>query len=732
MNNIIAFDKENTVFSINTRNTTYQMCVDEYGVLLHLYYGRRTAGDTRFLLTFADRGTLSNINDVGNRRDYSYDALPQEYPTTGMGDMRSPAIIVENSDGSVSCDLRYVSHEIRQGKYALSGLPAVYADEDEAATLEIVLRDEVSGLTAKLLYGVLPELDIITRAAVISTDKEPVILKRVFSASVDFLTAKKDLLTFYGRHGMERKLQREHVMHGEKVIASRRGASSHQYNPMMILCETDTTEAAGGCMSMQLVYSGGFKGVCEKDQLDQTRLQIGIMDEKLSYPIKKGEEFIAPEVIMTYSGSGFSELSHNLHRCIREHVCRGYWKDKERPVLINSWEAFYFSFDADSLLGLADEAAALGIDMLVLDDGWFGKRDDDNSGLGDWTVNEKKLGSTLGDFVKKINEKGLKFGIWMEPEMVNEDSDLYREHPDWALAIPGRKPVRGRNQLVLDFSRKEVVDHIFHMTCDVIDNANVEYLKWDYNRVIVDVFSHETNDQGKVLYDYVLGLYDFLERLVTRYPKLLIEGCCGGGGRYDAGMLYYTPQIWLSDNTDAIDRLRIQYGSSFGYPLSTMGAHVSAVPNEMNGRTTPLNTRSVVAMSGSFGYELDLRKLSDEERSEIRNQIKTFKEYGPLIHQGDYYRLSSPFEADYTSWLVVSKDKSEALLSVVITNERANPLPHYVKFCGLQSGVIYHNDSMGMDYPSDAMMEVGLPLPNIMNEYAAYQWHFTLKKDDQA
>ncbi len=724
MEKAIRFNSEKKIFTLDTKLSTYQMMVDRYGVLLHLYYGKKACGDMDFLLTYADRGTSGNIHEAGLHREYSYDALPQEYPVRGMGDMRSPALILKNQDGAIGCDLRYVSHQVHAGKYTLKGLPAVYANEEEAETLEIVLSDKASGLLVRLMYGVLPHLDIITRSVIFENKgKDKLCIERALTANLDFVTGHFDLLTFYGRHAMERKLQREQVLHGAKVITSRRGASSHQYNPMMVLCESGATERSGCCYSMQFVYSGGFYGLCEKDGYDQTRLQLGLMDEKFSYPLAPGESFIAPEVILSCSPDGIDGLSYNLHRCIRRHVCRGKWKEITRPVLLNSWEAFYFNFTGDDLLGLADQAAELGIDMLVMDDGWFGKRDNDNAALGDWFVNEKKLGGSLGGFIEKINEKGIKFGIWVEPEMVNEDSDLYREHPDWAFAIPGRKPVLGRNQLVLDFSRKEVVDHIFDQICNILDSGNIEYLKWDYNRSIEEVYSHAADDQGKVLYDYILGLYDFLERLTLRYPDLLIEGCSGGGGRFDAGMLYYTPQIWCSDNTDAIDRLRIQYGTSFGYPVSAVGAHVSAVPNEMNGRITPLNTRGVVAMAGTFGYELDPALLSAEEKEEIKKQVKTFKKYASLIQNGRYHRLNSPFEGDYTAWMIVSEDKSEALLSVVITNERSNPLPHYVRLAGLEENCLYTIEELGSRYSSDALMNVGLPLPNIMNQYAAYQWH---------
>ncbi len=729
MPEMIVYDENKKTFSLHTARTTYQFMIDRFGVLLHLYYGPKAQGNMEFLLTYADRGNSGNIYDAGNLREYSYDQLPQEYPVSGMGDYRTPAFVLKNADGSIAADLRYRSHEIKKGKYGLSGLPAVYADEAEAASLSVELYDEAAKISVTLLYGVLYENDIITRSVIVKNEGEDrLYLNRTLSANLDFVTGKYDLVTFYGRHAMERKFQREHAVHGAKVIGSRRGHSSHQYNPMMLLCERTTTERSGICYSMQFVYSGGFTGVCERDGYDQTRWQLGLSDEKFSYPLDADETFIAPEVILSCSGEGFSLLSQNLHACIRKHIVRGEYRDAIRPVLLNSWEAYYFSFTGEDLLSLADQAKDLGMDMLVMDDGWFGARDDDKRGLGDWVVNEKKLGGTLGGFIEKINAKGLKFGIWIEPEMVNEDSGLYRAHPDWALCIPGRKPIRGRSQLVLDFSRKEVRDHIFSMICEVLDAGNIEYVKWDYNRSIADVYSHDTEDQGRVLYDYILGLYEFLEKMRTRYPHILIEGCAGGGGRFDAGMLYYTPQIWTSDNTDAIDRLRIQYGTSFGYPLSAMGAHVSAVPNEMNARITPLRTRSIVAMAGTYGYEMDPKKLSEEERDEIRREVATFKKYAPLIHNGTYYRLSDPFSDDYTAWMVVSEDKTEALLSAVITNARCNPLPHYVRLAGLREHALYHNESVGEDYASDALMTVGIPLPNIMNQYAAYQFYFKIKE----
>ena len=726
----IVYSKADRTFTIQTKNTTYQMQVDPYGFLLHLYYGKKTDGSCMdYLLTYYDRGFSGNPFDAGDDRTYSMDVLPQEYPSYGTGDYRSTALIIENADGSTACDLRYRSHHIFNGKYKIPGLPAVYAAETESQTLEIVMEDAVTGVEVTLQYGVLPDYDVITRSEkIVYRGEGKICIRKAQSACLDFVQGKYDLLTFYGRHAMERTMQREPVTHGSHVIGSVRGTSSHQYNPMMILADEHTTDQYGNCYAMSFVYSGNFKGETLKDQFGQTRALMGLQDEMFSYPLAEGETFYTPEVLLTFSGSGMNLLSQNLHRCIRQHICRGKYKESVRPVLVNSWEAAYFDFDGDTLYELAKEAKNAGIDMLVLDDGWFGKRDDDNSGLGDWFVNEKKLGGTLGDLIKKINDLGVKFGIWVEPEMISEDSNLYREHPDWALTIPGRNPVHARNQLVLDFSRKEVVDHIFDQICKVLDQGNIEYVKWDMNRSLMDVFSRGTEDQGRVMYDYVLGLYDFLERIVTRYPDLLIEGCSGGGGRFDAGMMYYTPQIWCSDNTDALDRLQIQYGTSFGYPVSAVGSHVSAVPNHQTGRITSLHTRGVVAMAGTFGYELNLGKLSEEEKQEIRLQVEEYRKFAPLIQTGLYYRLSDPAREEYAAWAFVSEDQKEVLLNVVLQEIHGNMTVNYVKLQGLKCSAIYRDTETGKIYNGAALMEAGIPMPVEMGEFKAYQMHLAAEE----
>ncbi len=717
----IGFRQEGRIFTLDTKHTSYRMKVDEYGFLLHLYYGGRVYGNMDYLLTCYDRGFSGNPWDVGNDRTYSLDVLPQEYPVMGVGDFRNSALIVRNADGSDCCDLRYIGHEIKQGKYGLPGLPAVYADAGEAETLEITLGDKVSGMCVTLLYGVLEEADIITRSVVLENrGVNNVTVEKAASACLDFVTGSFDMLSFYGRHTMERNLQREELRHGTYAIGSRRGTSSHQYNPAVILADRNTTEDAGGCYGMVFVYSGNFLFEAERDQYDQTRLLMGMQSDLFHYPLEQGEKLVVPETILCYSDQGLGALSARFHDCIREHLCRGKFRDVPRPVLLNSWEAAYFTFDGQTLLKLAKSTAALGIDMIVMDDGWFGKREDDNSGLGDWQVNEKKLGCTLRELIEQINGEGVKFGIWIEPEMVSEDSELYRQHPDWALRIPGREPVRGRNQLVLDFSRADVRDYIFEQICSILDQGKIEYVKWDMNRSIADVFSGET-EQGKVTYQYVLGVYDFLERLLQKYPDILLEGCSGGGGRFDAGMLYYTPQIWCSDNTDALDRLRIQYGTSFFYPASAVGSHVSAVPNHQTGRSVSLHTRGVVAMAGAFGYELDPEKLTAEEKEAVREQIRQYRSREELIRRGRYYRLSDPFTAAYTAWMFVSKDRSRALLSVVMLEMHGNMTVSYVKLKGLDAASVYRDTESGRRYYGADLMEAGLPMPVELKAYPAYQ-----------
>ncbi len=716
----IVFDEERQVFSLHTENTTYQMKVDGYHYLLHLYYGKKTAASMDYMITYFDRGFSGNPYDAGADRTYSLDVLPQEFPVLGTGDYRNVACKVREENGCYGCDLRYRRHEIREGKYSIPGLPSAHSSKGQ--TLEIVLGDERLGLEVTLLYGVMEDCDMIARSVrVKNCGKEKVYLEKISSACLDFLYGQYDMLTFYGRHAMERNLQRTRVSHGRQSVGSIRGSSSHQYNPFVILARPDATERQGECYGFSFVYSGNFSGEVEMDQFDQTRFVMGVSQEQFSYPLEEGESFHAPEVLLSYSAEGLGRLSNQFHRCVRDHVCRGKYKNQVRPVLVNSWEACYFDFDGDAIVRLAEQAADLGIELVVLDDGWFGRRNDDNTSLGDWQVNEEKLGCSLGELSRRIHDQGVEFGIWIEPEMVSEDSDLYREHPDWAMQIPCKDPVRARNQLVLDFANPVVVQHIFEKISAVLRQGEINYVKWDMNRNLADVFSANVKEQGKVLYDYMLGVYRLLDQLTGEFPDILWEGCAGGGGRFDMGMLYYTPQIWCSDNTDAIDRIRIQHGTSFGYPLSAIGSHVSAVPNHQTGRVTDIATRGVTAMTGAFGYELDLGKLGEDEREKIKQQIASYHRLAPLIQRGDYYRISNPYEEEYGAWMVVDQDKSSALLSVVLLNIHGNMPVIYVRLDGLDEKREYRDADTGKVYSGAALMEAGMPIPLGLGDYQAFQ-----------
>lgn len=727
----ILLNDANTLFTLQTNHMMYQMKKDRYGVLLHTCFGKRgSVFDYSYLITYADRGFSGNPYDAGDERTYSLDALPQEYPTYGNGDYRSPALKVFYPDGSFSCELKFLSFKIKKGKYSLPGLPALYAGENtNADTLIITLEDTRHLFYVHLYYGVLEELDIITRAVCIENHSNDCIyLKNVQSACVDYLHGSFDLHTFYGRHVKERTYQRTPIVHGLQSVGSTRGTSSHQYNPFLILSDRETTEDSGNCYGFSFLYSGDFSGIAEHDQYNQTRILLGIHPDNFTWALNPGCCFWAPEVAMAYSDSGLGSLSRIYHKAFRENLCRGKWKSERRPVLLNSWEGVYFDFNGDKLIEMAKNAAELGVELFVMDDGWFGKRDLDISGLGDWAVNEEKLGCSLSRVSDRIHDLGMQFGIWFEPEGINEDSDLYRTHPDWAIQIPGKPPCRSRYQLLLDFSREEVRNYIFEHICRVLDSAQIEYLKWDLNRSICDIYSAALppDRQGEAAHRYVLGVYDMLEKLNKRYPDMLIEGCSGGGGRFDAGMLYYTPQIWCSDDTDAIERLSIQYGTSFGYPVSTMGSHVSKCPNEQTGRITPLQTRAVTAMSGTFGYELDPAEMNAYDKEAVKAQIRQFKKYYDLIQYGNYYRLTNPDTAEsWHGWQFAAEDGSEALLCAVALQIHPNGPGCWLKLKGLNSGSSYLVE--GKEYPGDVLMNAGLLIPPAKLEYESIQMYITEK-----
>ena len=722
---MIVLDKKNKVFTLHTQNTTYQMKADQYNVLIHTYYGPRiSGGDLSYLVRYADRACSPNPVEAGPDRTYSLNTIPQEYSTCGVGDFRLPSIELELPCGSCSVDLRYTGFELCQGKYALEGLPAFRGTGKDAETLVLLLEDTAAQVKVELYYGVFEEYDLITRAVrVVNQGGQTVRLRQCASLCLDFLRTDLDLITFNGCHLMERSPDRAPLRSGVQGVGSVRGTSSHQHNPFVILCDHNADEDHGFCCGAMLLYSGNFQAQVESSQYSNARLVMGINPHQFCWTLEPGESFTAPEGALVCSPSGFGQMSRQFHRSIREHLIQDPFQGKRRPVLINNWEATYFNFDADKLVNFAKTAAPLGIELLVMDDGWFGKRDDDNSGLGDWTVNQKKLPGGLEALVPRIRELGMSFGIWIEPEMVNEDSQLYREHPDWAFRIPNRTPARGRNQLVLDFSRSDVRAHVYRQIKAVLSSADITYVKWDMNRSLSDVWSAAlpARRQGEVFHRYILGVYEMLDQLRRDFPYILIEGCAGGGGRFDAGMLCYTPQIWCSDNTDAIDRLRIQYGTSFGYPISAMGAHVSAVPNEANGRVTPIGTRGVAAMAGTFGYEMDPNKTSPEEKEAIKEQVAFFKEHYDLIQRGDYYRLTDPFQnGPYTAWEHVSPDRREALVSLVSGTIHAAAPFYTLQLKGLDPQLTYQVNGEGI-WPGDVLMNAGYPLPVFWNDYQSMQ-----------
>ncbi len=716
---------QNKLFTLQTTNTTYQMKVDQYDVLLHTYYGSRIDdSDLSYTIQSVDRGFSGNPYGVVER-SYSLDTIPQEYTTFGTGDYRSSCLQVMNSDGSHDCELRYVKHEVYQGKKTLEGMPSIYGTEQEVETLEVTLKDEISNVEVILSYSVFETLDIIARSVkVINGADKQLKLQKVLSCCVDFHIANDfDMISFYGRHSYERAVERTPVRHGKLVVDSVRGASSHHQNPFVILCDHQATETTGNCYGFSFVYSGNFIAQTEVDQANQTRFVMGIHPTAFEFLLEPGDSFTTPEVVMSYSEHGLGQLSRNYHKVYRHHLCRGKYKTARRPILINNWEATYFDFDDKKLVKIAEDAAKLGIEMLVMDDGWFGNRFDDNRALGDWFVNEEKLKGGLSSLCERVNALGMKLGIWFEPEMISEDSDLYRAHPDWVLRTNGRKGTLSRNQFVLDMSRKDVEDYLFEAISKILDSANIEYVKWDMNRHLSNVWSAKLppERQGEVYHRYVLGLYSLLERLTTKYEDVLFEGCSGGGGRFDPAMLAYSPQIWCSDNTDAIDRINIQYGTSFGYPISAVGSHVSACPNHQTRRSTPLHTRGVVAMSGTFGYELDINQMTEEEKEIVKEQTTTFKRYYDLISDGDYYRLTNPFDNHYyAAWEFVAQDQSKALLNFVLLKPQSNPQIINIKLQGLDKEAKYCiNDQT---YSGQALMKAGFSVPVMYGDYTAAQF----------
>ena len=722
----IRIDHETGLITLHTLHTSYQMWADGQGVVHHLYYGPSIGGsDLRGLEFYSDCGFSPQPAGMDRQRDYSLDTLCQEYTGSGVGDYRIGCLRLAGPDGGRAADLRFVSAEAVPGKYALPGLPAACAEDGACETLRLKLRDAVHGLTVTLLYGVFAQADVITRAALLENEGSgPIRLDKAASACLDLPFGPWELIHFHGRHCMERQPERVPLSHNIQTLRSARGASSHQHNPFAILAAPHTTEETGECLGAMLVWSGNFKIECEVSQMQSTRLVAGVSDDDFSWTLEPGGQFAAPEVLFCYSDQGLSELSARYHRFLQRHIIRSPWRDKPRPILINNWEATYMDFDAQRIWDIARQARDLGVEMLVLDDGWFGERSDDSSGLGDWQFNEKKLGCTFDQLIGRVREMGLLFGLWIEPEMVCANTALYAAHPDWALSIPGRAPATGRSQLVLDMGRPDVVDYLYDLFHRLLAEHDIAYIKWDMNRNLTDVYSRALppERQGEAAYRYMLGLYSLLDRLTRDFPQVLFEGCAGGGGRFDAGMLCYCPQIWCSDDTDAIHRIKIQYGTSFGYPPCAMGSHISASPNHQTGRSTLLSTRAVVAMAGTFGYELDLQKLTADEKEMVKAQIVRYKQLQPLLLEGRCERLTDAVtDTCFTAWQFTAPDRSRAAVSVVVIDPQANPWPIHIRLRGLDPQALYHESLTERVYTGAALCHAGLTLPIMQGDYPAVQ-----------
>lgn len=724
---ITYFEKER-MFKLDTKNTSYVIgIVDAEGFVGHAYYGKKLEeADLAYLMRIYE-GVRTPETNARDRLSF-YDAFPMEYPTHGIGDFRESALRVEDADGHWANKLTYRSHEIFKGKKKLAGLPATWCEKDEdCETLELTLEDKEAKLAVVLSYSIFKDVDAVVRhARIINESDKTVYVTKAMSASFDLDNNEYDKIILYGSWARERHIDRTPVNYGIQMSRSSRGEGGHQEHAFTALLEKTATQNSGEVYGMDLIYSGNFRTLQERSQFDSIRMMTGINPEDFTWELTAGDAFQTPEAVLVYSNEGLGGMSRCFHDLYRNHLIRGYYRDKKRPILINNWEATYFDFNTDKLLAIAKQAAPLGIEMLVMDDGWFGNRFDDNRALGDWEVNEEKLQGGLKHLVDEVNKLGMKFGIWFEPEMISPESKLYEEHPDWAFFVPGREPGLARNQLVLDISREDVADYIFEKVAKVLRLANIEYVKWDMNRPLADIASAALpkERQGEIFHRYVLGVYRMQERLITEFPNLLLENCSGGGARFDAGMLYYSPQIWCSDDTDAIERLEIQEGTALIYPLSAMGAHVSDCPNHTVGRTTPFATRGAVALAGTFGYELDITKISEEDRNQIPQQTAMYHKYNDLVRTGDYYRMASYRENHYyDAYMVVSKDKTEALATYVMVKRRPNPRSRCLKLLGLAPEKTYRIEGEERTYLGSTLMNAGIFVEDMWGDNQAKLIH---------
>ena len=725
----IVYDASSKTFNLSTSKTSYVLKVLGSNHVAHVYWGKKIkAKNLDYVLRSKNWGSF--LTNTDNIDDFMLEMTPQEYPGYGSTDLRTPAVELQFSDGTSATDFRYESHNIYAGKNKLNNLPATYVeDENEAMTLELTLVDSLKNVKLILSYSVFEEFDAITRSVkIINESNEDVNINRVLSANVDFRDSDYELLQLSGAWARERHIIRKEIRSGSQSIGSRRGSSSHAQNPFMALVRKDTTEQHGEVYGFSLIYSGNFLANVAVDMYENARAQIGINPFDFTWLLKSKEEFTAPEAVLVYSNEGLTGMSHIYNCLYGKRLCKGKYRDEVRPILINNWEATYFDFNETKIKEIAREATNLGMELFVLDDGWFGKRDDDNSSLGDWFVNEEKLKGGLNKLATEINEMGLQFGLWFEPEMVSPISELYKEHPDWCIHIPGRNRSEARRQLILDYSREDVCNYIIEKISEVLSSAPISYVKWDMNRNMSEIGSAKlpANRQREVAHRYILGLYKVLEEITTRFPDVLFESCSGGGGRFDPGMLYYMPQTWTSDNTDAIERLKIQFGTSMVYPNASIGCHVSAVPNHQVDRITPIETRGVVAMSGNFGYELDITKLPESEKEIIKEQVKLYKEIRETIQFGKCYRLSSPFENNDVAWMFISKDCEEIIVSFVRTLAKPNSKFISLKLVGLDESSKYEILGENIIVGGDELMNIGLNVPELKGDYQAKMWR--LKK----
>ena len=725
----IVYDASSKTFNLSTSKTSYVLKVLDSNHVAHVYWWKKIkAKNLDYVLRSKNWGSF--LTNTDNIDDFMLEMTPQEYPGYGSTDLRTPAVELQFSDGTSATDFRYESHNIYAGKNKLNNLPATYVeDENEAMTLELTLVDSLKNVKLILSYSVFEEFDAITRSVkIINESNEDVNINRVLSANVDFRDSDYELLQLSGAWARERHIIRKEIRSGSQSIESRRGSSSHAQNPFMALVRKDTTEQHGEVYGFSLIYSGNFLANVEVDMYENARAQIGINPFDFTWLLKSKEEFTAPEAVLVYSNEGLTGMSHIYNCLYGKRLCKGKYRDEVRPILINNWEATYFDFNETKIKEIAREATNLGMELFVLDDGWFGKRDDDNSSLGDWFVNEEKLKGGLNKLATEINEMGLQFGLWFEPEMVSPISELYKEHPDWCIHIPGRNRSEARRQLILDYSREDVCNYIIEKISEVLSSAPISYVKWDMNRNMSEIGSAKlpANRQREVAHRYILGLYKVLEEITTRFPDVLFESCSGGGGRFDPGMLYYMPQTWTSDNTDAIERLKIQFGTSMVYPNASIGCHVSAVPNHQVDRITPIETRGVVAMSGNFGYELDITKLPESEKEIIKEQVKLYKEIRETIQFGKCYRLSSPFENNDIAWMFISKDCEEIIVSFVRTLAKPNSKFISLKLVGLDESSKYEILGENIIVGGDELMNIGLNVPELKGDYQAKMWR--LKK----